>query len=119
MKAIAQRIVNSRWFEPAMIGLIIFNCVLIGLETSHAFMEHYDGLLHLGNDIILAIFIIEAFLKLTAVAPRFSLYFGNGWNLFDFSVVLASLIPATEEFALVGRLVRVLRVLSLVYSVRH
>jgi voltage-gated sodium channel len=117
MKAFAQRIVDSRWFEPAMIGLIIFNGVLIGLETSHAFMERYDRLLHLGNDIILAIFIIEALLKLTAVAPRFSLYFGNGWNLFDFTVILASLIPATEEFALVARLVRVLRVLRLISTV--
>jgi voltage-gated sodium channel len=53
-------------------------------------------------------------LKLAAVAPRFSLYFGNGWNLFDFSIVVLSLIPATGEFALVARLVRVLRVLRLV-----
>ena len=114
MKAFAQRIVDARWFEPWMIGLILFNGVLIGLETSKDFVETYDGWLHLGNDIILAIFIIEVVLKLAAVAPRFSLYFGNGWNLFDFSIVVLSLIPATGEFALVARLVRVLRVLRLV-----
>ena len=114
MKAFAQRTVEARWFEPAMIALIVFNGVLIGLETSKEFMASYGGWLHLGNDIILAIFIVEAALKITAVAPRFPLYFGNGWNLFDFTIVVLSLLPATEEFALVARLIRVLRVLRLV-----
>jgi voltage-gated sodium channel len=117
MKAFAQRIVEARWFEPAMIGLILFNGVLIGLETSKEFVAAYGGWLHLGNDIILVIFLIEAALKLTAVAPRFSLYFGNGWNLFDFTIIVLSLLPATDEFALVARLVRVLRVLRLVSAV--
>lgn len=117
MKAFARRIVEARWFEPWMIGLILFNGVLIGLETSQEFVATYDGWLHLGNDVILVIFIIEVMLKLAAVAPRFRLYFGNGWNLFDFSVVVLSLIPATGEFALVARLVRVLRVLRLVSAV--
>lgn len=117
MKAFAKGIVEARWFEPWMIGLILFNGVLIGLETSKDFVAQYGGWLHLGNDIILGIFILEVVLKLAAVSPRFGLYFGNGWNLFDFSVVVLSLIPATGEFALVARLVRVLRVLRLVSAV--
>jgi voltage-gated sodium channel len=117
VKAFAQRTVESRWFEPAMIGLILFNALLIGLETSHTFVDRYGGWLHTGNDVILAVFIVEAGLKLAAVAPRFSLYFRSGWNLFDFTVIVASLIPATEEFALVARLVRVLRVLRLISTV--
>lgn len=114
MKELCQRIVGARWFEPWMIGLILFNGVLIGLETSHDIVASYGNWLNFGNDVILGIFIIEAALKLAAVAPRFSLYFGNGWNLFDFSIVVLSLVPATEEFALVARLVRVMRVLRLV-----
>jgi voltage-gated sodium channel len=117
MREFAKRIVEAPWFEPAMIGLIIFNGILIGLETSKTFVERFDRWLHVGNDVILVIFIIEAVFKLTAVAPRFSLYFRNGWNLFDFSVIVASLIPATGEFALVARLVRVLRVLRLISTV--
>lgn len=100
-----------------MIALIIFNGVLIGLETSKDIASAYGDWLHLGNDLILAVFIAEAVLKITAVAPRLRLYFGNGWNLFDFSIVVLSLIPATGEFALVARLVRVLRVLRLVSTV--
>jgi voltage-gated sodium channel len=114
MKDFARRVVEARWFEPWMIGLILFNGVLIGLETSHEIVAAYGDWLHLGNDLILVVFILEAALKLIAVAPRFSLYFGNGWNLFDFSIIVLSLLPSTEEFALVARLVRVLRVLRLV-----
>ena len=117
MKALAQRIVEARAFEPFMIGLILFNAVLIGLETMPEVVARHGGLLHLFNDIILVIFIVEAGLKITAVAPRLRLYFGNGWNLFDFTIVVLSLIPATGEFALVARLVRVLRVLRLVSAV--
>lgn len=117
MKAFAKRLVDARWFEPVMIGLILFNGLLIGLETSKDILEQYGDWLHFGNHVILAVFIAEAALKITAVAPRWRLYFGNGWNLFDFSIVVLSLIPATGEFALVARLVRVLRVLRLVSTV--
>ncbi|HYC47093.1 MAG TPA: ion transporter [Burkholderiales bacterium] len=117
VQAFARRIVESPRFEPFMIGLIIFNALLIGLETSKEFVAQYDGWLHVGNDVILVFFIIEAALKITAVAPRWKLYFGDGWNLFDFSIIVLSLIPATGEFALVARLVRVLRVLRLVSAV--
>ena len=117
MRERCRQIVEARWFEPVMIGLILFNAVLIGLETSHGIVERHGQLLHLGNDIILWVFVIEAALKITAVAPRLRLYFGNGWNLFDFSIVVLSFLPATEEFALVARLIRVLRVLRLVSAV--
>ena len=117
VQAFARHVVNSKRFEPFMIGLIIFNAVLIGCETSTEFMAKFDGMFHVANDIILGVFVVEAVLKITAVAPRWRLYFGSGWNLFDLSVIALSLIPATEEFALVARLVRVLRVLRLVSAV--
>jgi voltage-gated sodium channel len=117
LKAYATRIVDARWFEPFMIALIIFNAILIGLETNHDFTARYEHWLHLGNDVILCVFIVEAALKMLAVAPRLRLYFANGWNLFDFSVIVLSLIPATGEFALVARLIRILRVLRLISAV--
>ena len=117
VQALAQRVVRAPWFEPLMIGLILVNAVLIGLETSREFVERYNGWLRVGNDIILGFFIVEAALKITAVAPRWKLYFGDGWNLFDLAVIALSLIPATDEFALVARLVRILRVLRLISAV--
>ena len=117
VQGFARRIVESPRFEPFMIGLILFNAALIGLETSHDFMAKHGDWIHFGNDAILIVFIVEAALKITAVAPRWKLYFGDGWNLFDFSIIIFSLIPATGEFALVARLVRVLRVLRLVSAI--
>lgn len=117
VQGFAKGIVEARWFEPFMIGLIVFNAILIGLETSRELMARYDGWVRIANDAILVVFIIEAALKITAVAPRWGLYFKSGWNLFDLSVIVFSLIPATGEFALVARLVRVLRVLRLVSAI--
>lgn len=117
MKAFGARVVSSGWFEPFMIGCIIVNAVIIGLETSKDIESAYGDMLHLGNDFFLLVFIVEAVLKIAAVAPRLRLYFGNGWNLFDFSVVVLSLVPSTGEFALVARLIRVLRALRLISAV--
>ena len=114
MKEFARRIVQARWFEPWMVALILFNAVIIGLETSPEVMDDYGRWLEFANDAILGVFVLEAVLKITAVAPQFRRYFGDGWNLFDFTVVVLSFIPSTGEFALVARLVRVLRVLRLV-----
>ena len=114
MKEFARRIVQARWFKPWMVALILFNAVIIGLETSPEVMDDYGRWLEFANDVILGVFVLEAALKITAVAPQFRRYFGDGWNLFDFTVVVLSFIPSTGEFALVARLVRVLRVLRLV-----
>lgn len=117
MKKFAQSIVEKSYFEYFIVALIILNGVILGLETSPEIMSGYGDWLHLGNQIILGVFILEAALKITAVAPRLKLYFGNGWNLFDFSVVVLSLIPATGEYAMIARLARLLRVARLVSTI--
>lgn len=117
MKKIAQNIVSKKSFEYFIIGLIILNGVVLGLETSPSILESYGDQLILINNLILAVFVIEAILKITAVAPRFKLYFGDGWNLFDFSVVVLSLIPATGEYAMIARLARLLRVARLISTI--
>jgi len=80
-------------------------------------VSKYGKWFALGHQLILAVFIIEALLKISAVAPRLRLYFGNGWNLFDFSVIVLSLLPATGELAMVARLARLLRVLRLISTI--
>ncbi|WP_455218311.1 ion transporter [Kaarinaea lacus] len=117
MKKFAQSIVERRSFEYFIISLIVLNGVILGLETSPEIMSGYSDWLHFGNQFILGVFIIEAALKITAVAPRLRLYFGNGWNLFDFSVVVLSLVPATGEYAMIARLARLLRVARLISTI--
>ena len=114
---IADRLVNKAAFEYTIITLILLNGVFLGLGTSPVLEQQYGDLLHLGNQIILGVFIVEALLKMIALAPRVDMYFRDGWNVFDFLVIVFSLIPATGEFAMVARLARLLRVLRLISAI--
>jgi len=114
MQRLAQSIVAHRVFEFFIIGIILLSAVLIGLETSAEIVSEYGNLISWGNRIVLAIFIIEAALKMYAVAPDLQRYFGSGWNLFDFTIILLALLPSTGELAMLARLARLLRVLRLI-----
>ena len=41
----------------------------------------------LGNQIILGVFILEAAVKMIALAPKPHRYFLDGWNVFDFEII--------------------------------
>ena len=114
---LADRLVNKAAFEYTIIALILLNGVFLGLGTSPVLAQRYGDLLHLGNQIVLGVFIVEALLKMIALAPRVDMYFRDGWNVFDFLVIVFSLIPATGEFAMVARLARLLRVLRLISAI--
>jgi len=88
--------------------------VLAGIETDAATVASYGPVLHTLDAIILGIFIIEAVLKLTAHWPRPLSYFRDGWNVFDFAVIVLCLLPMDSQFAVVLRLGRTLRLLRLV-----
>lgn len=117
MKDRANQIVSAPWFERVIIAFILINGAILGMETSPSLVAQHGGLLHLGNRVILGIFILEAVLKMIAVAPQIDRYFRDGWNVFDFSVIVFSLIPATGDFAMIARLARLLRVVRLVSTI--
>ncbi|MDX8395618.1 MAG: ion transporter, partial [Mariprofundaceae bacterium] len=112
-----KNIVSHSFFEHFIITVILINAAIIGMETSPPLALKYDFWFHLGNQLILGIFIIEATMKIYAVAPKISLYFKNGWNIFDFSIIVLSLIPFTGDLAMVARLARLLRVLRLISAI--
>ena len=53
-------------------------------------------------------------LKLTANSPQPWRYFKDGWNIFDFTIVVLCLLPMDSQFAVVLRLGRTMRLLRLV-----
>lgn len=104
-------------FSRFIIGLIIINAVILGLETSDRMVALAGPALMAINTLILAVFVVEILLKLAAFGPRF---FRSGWNIFDFLIVSISLMPATGPLEILRalRILRVLRLLSQVPKLR-
>ena len=115
---IAARIVQSNLFEFFIIGVILVNAALLGLGTVADLERDYGHLLHLGNQVALGIFIAEALLKWLALSPRPLRYFKDGWNVFDFLVIVLALVPATGQLAMIARVARLLRVVRLITTIR-
>ena len=110
-----KRIASSRIFEHAIIGLILLTAVLIAIEAFPSVMTaQLEQRLSFAHNVILMLFIIEAAIKIIAESPRPWLYFKSGWNIFDFSLIVLALLPMAAEYAMLGRVFRLLRVLRLV-----
>lgn len=101
-------------FQRLVVGLIIFNGFLLGLETSRPLMERYGYKLLILNSVIQFLFVSEILLRIAALWPHPLRFFREGWNVFDFTVVALSLLPAAGAFAGVARLARVLRVVRII-----
>lgn len=108
---LARQITLAAWFQRTIFVMILLAGVLAGLETSPAIMARHGMLLRVADALVLAVFIIEAALKITAQGRR---YFADGWNVFDFLIVTICCLPLDAHFAAVLRLVRAIRLLRLV-----
>jgi voltage-gated sodium channel len=104
--------------QHGIIGLILVNAVLLGVETSATVMASAGELIQLMDQLILALFVIELTVRIYAHRLAF---WRDPWSLFDFSVVAIALIPASGPFAVLRalRVLRVLRLLSMVPSMRR
>ncbi|KIC15956.1 ion transporter [Leisingera sp. ANG-DT] len=113
----AREFVERRSVTNAILGIIIFNAITLGLGTSAAVRAHAGGLLDVIDTTVLAIFVLELALKLFAYGWRF---FSSAWNIFDLVVVSFGLFPDSQGLsALRGlRVVRALRLLSVIPQMR-
>lgn len=112
-----------RWLESPLvrnliIAVILFNAVILGLETSDAVMARFGPLILALDMACLAIFTIEIGAKLFAYGGRF---FRSGWNLFDLVIVGIALVPAAHSLSVLRalRILRVLRVVSVAPRLRR
>lgn len=112
----AFRTALAEWLDQPLvrnfiIGVILFNAVVLGLETSDSVMARVGWLIHLLDTLCLGIFVLEIALKLIAHDIRF---FRSGWNVFDFAIVGIALVPAAQSLSVLRalRILRVLRVVS-------
>ena len=117
MQQFLKNIADAAWFQNFITVVILAAGVVVGLETYPELVEKHEGLFHSLNWVILIIFIIEVVVKMGAEAPRIDRYFYDPWNVFDFLIVVACLLPFGGSSVAVLRLLRLLRVLKLVNAV--
>jgi voltage-gated sodium channel len=88
--------------------------IVVGLETHRPIREHFEGILHFIDQLILFIFVVEIIIKVGAEGRRPWRYFLDPWNVFDFTIVAVCFLPVNAQYVAVLRLARLLRVLKLV-----
>lgn len=110
--AALQKLVSANKFGLVITGIIIMQAVTLALETfpELAGLEEIFMAVHW---FVVGTFIVEAGLKMASQYPKPQSYFKDGWNVFDFAIIVFSLIPFTGEFSTVARLVRLLRITRL------
>ena len=108
-------LVEHSVFQAVIIGVIILNSILFGIQTSPSVSAWCGPWLSHLDDACLAVFTIELVLKLVAYNWRFC---RDPWNLFDFIVVAVSFVPDMGMFSAV-RLFRILRIFKLISGIRH
>jgi voltage-gated sodium channel len=104
------RFLETPLIQRVIIITILFNALILGLETAPSVMERYGNLLYQLDRLCLGIFVVELSLGIVALGP--GRFFRDPWRVFDFVVVGIALVPATGAFSVL-RSLRVLRVLRL------
>ncbi len=111
--SVLRRIEASRLFQGAVIGIIILSALTIGAKT-YELSPWVERTLSILDTAITVFFLLEILFRFIA-CPDKRRFFLDGWNIFDTIVVIGSLIPLdNSEAVLLGRLLRVFRVLRLV-----
>uniref|UniRef100_A0A663MDW3 Voltage-dependent L-type calcium channel subunit alpha n=1 Tax=Athene cunicularia TaxID=194338 RepID=A0A663MDW3_ATHCN len=82
-------VVTSSYFEYLMFFLILLNTICLGMQhyNQSAEMNHISDILNVAFTIL---FTLEMILKLLAFKVKG--YFGDPWNVFDFLIVIGSII---------------------------
>ena len=106
-------IAESDWFSNFITVVIILAGAVVGAETYPSIANQYGTELHILNEVILWIFVAEVVVKMGAEWPKPHKYFGDSWNVFDFTIVAVCFIPGMGAYGVILRLVRLLRVLKL------
>lgn len=114
MIAFARRIAENPRFQQFILVVIVAGAVIIGVETSAPLTARFSSIIIALEIAVQVIFVAEIAIRILAHWPRPLAFFANGWNVFDFAVVAASLLPQAGAFAMVARLARLLRVTRLV-----
>ena len=104
---------SNKIFEAFVISIIICSALVIGAKTYDIPPTVFKVLTWLDL-FITAVFFCEIVIRFLGEDKK-SRFFTQPWNIFDSAIVLISLIPIdNSDMALLGRLVRIFRVLRMI-----
>lgn len=108
-----QHIRDNKVFELFVISVIILSSLLIGVRT-YDLPDAAITFLWVMDYGVTVFFLIEILIRMAA-EDRLKDFFKKGWNIFDFTIVVVSLIPLDDsEYALIARMLRLFRVMRLI-----
>ncbi|MES9847808.1 ion transporter [Candidatus Thiodiazotropha sp. LNASS1] len=113
LRDLFEQLRSNKLFETFVILVIVISALMIGAKT-YPIPAAAAQVLRIMDVGITLFFLTEIIIRMVA-EKNLKTFFSKGWNIFDFLIVTASLIPVDDsEAALLGRLLRVFRVLRLV-----
>ena len=104
---------SNRLFEALVITIIILSALLIGART-YQIDPTWSRVLTVLDYSVTLFFLVEISIRFWAEENKRA-FFKNGWNIFDTLIVVISIIPLSSgDMALLGRLIRIFRVLRMI-----
>lgn len=104
---------SNKVFETFIVAIIIFSAMVVGVKT-YEISPTLSKVVMVLDWLITFIFLIEITIRFLGEEKK-THFFRSAWNIFDTLIVLVSLIPIDDsELAVIGRLVRIFRVLRMV-----
>ncbi|XP_074632379.1 sodium channel protein 1 brain-like isoform X4 [Acropora palmata] len=113
-------VVTGDKFEIAILTVIICNMVLMTIQH-HGQSHEFTDVLRVANFVFTGIFALEAVVKIVTLRTH---YFKKAWNVFDFVIVISSLVDVVlDEFnanegTVSPSLLRVLRIFRIARLLR-
>eukprot|EP00898_Chlorokybus_atmophyticus_P002708 jgi/Chlat1/3438/Chrsp23S03822 len=113
-------LVTAKSFSHAILGVVLFNTLVIALQTEPASSHAFGWYLTILDNICNGIFLFELCTKLYVYRKK---YFASRWNIFDMVIILSSFLDYLQYLAsVIGNLnpkvFRVLRVLRALRALR-
>lgn len=107
------KIRNSNFFSGLVIFVIIASAIYAGV-SSYNIPAQYVVFLEAFDYFITVFFLIEIIIRMISEKSLLR-FFKDGWNIFDFTIVVLSLVPiGAGSGVFVARLLRIIRVLRII-----
>ena len=104
---------SNKAFELFVVAIIIFSALVIGVKT-YEIPDSVHKVVKVLDWLITFIFLAEIMVRFIGEEHKKD-FFKSGWNIFDSVIVVVSLIPIEDsELAIIGRLIRIFRVLRMI-----